>query len=209
LFIAGTLSQLALMQPLSTFLQDDLGWSHRKAVLVTSTVIFLAAHVPILGLTSGALHESDFGPAPSGARSSPSSRRSCSSGSFGWSAPGMNSTEGRRFEFPGSSGGCSRMSRLYTYWCCSQCRPCNTAPPCLLWRACRPAISLGDGGQGFCFWSFSALSALRSTKPLSQKPRQHEINDAFRLAVPHDVVGGFDRCHGVVFRQNLARALPA
>jgi neurotransmitter:Na+ symporter, NSS family len=60
LFIAGTLSQLALMQPLITFLQDDLRWSHRKAVLVTSAVIFLAAHVPILGLTSGALDEIDF-----------------------------------------------------------------------------------------------------------------------------------------------------
>jgi neurotransmitter:Na+ symporter, NSS family len=57
LLIAGTLSQLALMQPLITFLQDDLGWSHRKAVLVTSGVIFLAAHVPTLGLTSGALEE--------------------------------------------------------------------------------------------------------------------------------------------------------
>ena len=60
LFIAGTLSQLALMQPLITFLQDDLRWSHRKAVLVTSTVVFLAAHVPILGLQSGALDEIDF-----------------------------------------------------------------------------------------------------------------------------------------------------
>jgi len=60
LFIAGTLSQLALMQPLITFLQDDLAWSHCKAVLVTSAVIFLAAHVPILGLTSGALDEIDF-----------------------------------------------------------------------------------------------------------------------------------------------------
>jgi SNF family Na+-dependent transporter len=48
------------MQPLITFLQDDLRWSHRKAVFVTSTVIFLAAHVPILGLTSGALDEIDF-----------------------------------------------------------------------------------------------------------------------------------------------------
>jgi hypothetical protein len=41
LFIAGTLSQPALMQPLITFLQDDLRWTHREAVLVTSSVIFL------------------------------------------------------------------------------------------------------------------------------------------------------------------------
>ncbi|MGH8056175.1 MAG: hypothetical protein ACREOH_02895 [Candidatus Entotheonellia bacterium] len=60
LFIAGTLSQLALMQPLITFLQDDLHWSHRKAVGVTATLVGLGAHVPILGLQSGALDELDF-----------------------------------------------------------------------------------------------------------------------------------------------------
>ena len=58
--MAGTLSQLALMPPLIAFRPDDLGWSHRKAVLVTSAVLFPAARVPILGLTSGALAEIDF-----------------------------------------------------------------------------------------------------------------------------------------------------
>jgi SNF family Na+-dependent transporter len=33
LFIAGTLSQLVLMQPLITFLEDELTWRHRTAVL--------------------------------------------------------------------------------------------------------------------------------------------------------------------------------
>ena len=60
LFIAGTLAQLALMQPLITFLQDELQWSHRKSVLMTSTLVFVGAHVPILGLESGALDEIDF-----------------------------------------------------------------------------------------------------------------------------------------------------
>jgi len=60
LFIAGTLSQLALMQPLITFLEDELTWRHSTAVLATSALVFGAAHVPILGLTSGALDEMDF-----------------------------------------------------------------------------------------------------------------------------------------------------
>jgi NSS family neurotransmitter:Na+ symporter len=60
LFIAGTLAQLALMQPLITFLGDELQWSHRKSVLMTSTLVFVGAHVPIVGLQSGALDEIDF-----------------------------------------------------------------------------------------------------------------------------------------------------
>ena len=60
LFIAGTLSQLALMQPLITFLEDELRWRHRTAVLATSALVFSAAHVVILGLMSGTLDEMDF-----------------------------------------------------------------------------------------------------------------------------------------------------
>ena len=60
LFIAGTLSQIALTQPLITFLKDELGWSHRKAVLTTCGLVFAAAHIPILGLQAGALDEIDF-----------------------------------------------------------------------------------------------------------------------------------------------------
>jgi SNF family Na+-dependent transporter len=60
LFIAGTLSQLALTHPLITFLQDELKWSHKKAVLGTTIAVFLAAHIPILGLKAGALDEIDF-----------------------------------------------------------------------------------------------------------------------------------------------------
>ena len=117
LFIAGTLSQLALMQPLITFLQDELRWSHRKAVLVTSTVVFLAAHVPILGSRAAHWMRSIFGPAPSGLRCLPLWKRSSSSGSSNRSRPGKKSTEGRRSGFPGSSCGCSRMSRRSICWC--------------------------------------------------------------------------------------------
>ncbi|RPJ40714.1 MAG: sodium:calcium symporter, partial [Candidatus Latescibacterota bacterium] len=60
LFIAGTLSQIALTHPLITFLHDELRWSHKKAVLATTLAVFLAAHIPIFGLKGGALDEIDF-----------------------------------------------------------------------------------------------------------------------------------------------------
>jgi len=60
LFIAGTLSQLALTFPLITFLEDELKWPHKKAVAATCGLVFLAAHVPILGLKAGTLDEIDF-----------------------------------------------------------------------------------------------------------------------------------------------------
>ncbi|MBI1909128.1 MAG: sodium-dependent transporter [Deltaproteobacteria bacterium] len=60
LFIAGTLSQISLTLPLITFLEDELDWDHKKAVLTTSLLVFLAAHIPILGLRHGALDEIDF-----------------------------------------------------------------------------------------------------------------------------------------------------
>jgi SNF family Na+-dependent transporter len=45
LLIAGTLSQLALMQPLIPFLQDGLGWRPREAVTRLLLVVFLRHHV--------------------------------------------------------------------------------------------------------------------------------------------------------------------
>jgi neurotransmitter:Na+ symporter, NSS family len=60
LFIAGTLSQLALTFPMIAFLQDELKWPYKKAVIATCGFIFMAAHVPILGLKAGALDEIDF-----------------------------------------------------------------------------------------------------------------------------------------------------
>ncbi|MEW6041151.1 MAG: sodium-dependent transporter [Elusimicrobiota bacterium] len=60
LFIAGTLSQIALVYPGITFLQDELKWSRKKAVSVVCGLVFLAAHIPVLGLRNGALDEIDF-----------------------------------------------------------------------------------------------------------------------------------------------------
>jgi SNF family Na+-dependent transporter len=60
LFVAGTLSEIALVQPAITFLQDELGWPRRRAALTACGLVFVAAHIPILGLGSGALDEIDF-----------------------------------------------------------------------------------------------------------------------------------------------------
>lgn len=60
LFIAGITSSVALMQPLITFLKDERGYTHKKAVAVTAMVTFAAAHIAIFGLRAGALDEMDF-----------------------------------------------------------------------------------------------------------------------------------------------------
>jgi SNF family Na+-dependent transporter len=60
LFVAGVTSSVALMQPGVAFLQDELGLSRRAAVGAVGAGVFLAAHVPILGLRFGALDELDF-----------------------------------------------------------------------------------------------------------------------------------------------------
>lgn len=60
LFIAGVTSSVAMLQPAITFLEDELKWSHKKAVVAPSLFLFVVAHVPILGLKSGALDEMDF-----------------------------------------------------------------------------------------------------------------------------------------------------
>jgi neurotransmitter:Na+ symporter, NSS family len=60
LFIAAITSSVALLQPMITFLQDDLGLTRRKAVTSTIGLCFLAAHIPIFGLKAGALDEMDF-----------------------------------------------------------------------------------------------------------------------------------------------------
>lgn len=60
LFIAGITSSVALLQPAVAFFKDELGWTHKKAVMMTAGTCFLFAHVPILGLKAGALDEIDF-----------------------------------------------------------------------------------------------------------------------------------------------------
>ncbi|MBI5623413.1 MAG: sodium-dependent transporter [Elusimicrobia bacterium] len=60
LFIAGITSSVALMQPLITFLKDELGYTHRKALTATAALCFVMAHVVIFGLHHGTLDEIDF-----------------------------------------------------------------------------------------------------------------------------------------------------
>jgi SNF family Na+-dependent transporter len=60
LFIAGITSSVALMQPLITFLKDELGCTHKKALTATAGLCFVMAHVVILGLHHGTLDEIDF-----------------------------------------------------------------------------------------------------------------------------------------------------
>lgn len=60
LFFAGITSSIALTQPCIAFFQDEVGWSRQKAVTFTMVLLFFAAHIPILGLSHGALDEMDF-----------------------------------------------------------------------------------------------------------------------------------------------------
>ena len=60
LFIAGVTSSVALAQPAITFLQDELGWSHKRSLRTVGLFILVFAHVPVLGLKAGALGELDF-----------------------------------------------------------------------------------------------------------------------------------------------------
>lgn len=60
LFIAGVTSSVALAQPAVGFLEDELGWSHRRAVRTVWITLLVLGHVPILGFAGGALDEVDF-----------------------------------------------------------------------------------------------------------------------------------------------------
>ncbi len=60
LFIAGVTSSVALAQPAVAFLEDELGWTHRRAVRAVWITLLVLGHVPILGFSAGALDEVDF-----------------------------------------------------------------------------------------------------------------------------------------------------
>ncbi len=60
LFIAGVTSSVALAQPAVAFLEDELGWTHRRAVRAVWVALLVLGHVPILGFSAGALDEVDF-----------------------------------------------------------------------------------------------------------------------------------------------------
>lgn len=60
LFIAGITSAVALLTPAISFLKDEVGFSHRKAVFTVGILTFILAHGPIFWLKNGVLDEMDY-----------------------------------------------------------------------------------------------------------------------------------------------------
>lgn len=58
LFFAGITSSVALSQPTVAFLEDELGFTRKKAAWTVGAFVFLSAHLPIF--VNGALDELDF-----------------------------------------------------------------------------------------------------------------------------------------------------
>ncbi len=58
LYFAALTSIVALAQPAVAFLEDELGWSRKRSVIVLAIVFFTSAHIPIF--LRGALDEMDF-----------------------------------------------------------------------------------------------------------------------------------------------------
>ncbi len=60
LFVAGVTSSISLMQPIISFLEDEFGWTRKKAATALGIVCFIVTHFCIFGLASGVLDEFDF-----------------------------------------------------------------------------------------------------------------------------------------------------
>ncbi|MCX5669771.1 MAG: sodium-dependent transporter [Planctomycetota bacterium] len=60
LFIAGITSSVSLAQPAVAFLEDEFGFTKKKAVLIFALGTFVLCHGPILFLEHGVLDELDF-----------------------------------------------------------------------------------------------------------------------------------------------------
>ena len=60
LFIAGITSSISLAQPAIAFLEDEFGFSKKKAVIVFSIGTFVLCHAAIVLLANGVLDELDF-----------------------------------------------------------------------------------------------------------------------------------------------------
>jgi SNF family Na+-dependent transporter len=60
LFVAGITSAVALLTPAITFLKDEAGMSHKKAVIAIGIATFVLAHGPIFWLKNGVLDEMDY-----------------------------------------------------------------------------------------------------------------------------------------------------
>ncbi len=60
LFVAGLTSSVSLAQTAITFLEDEMGWTHKRALRTIWTFMAIAGHIPVLGFAAGALDEIDF-----------------------------------------------------------------------------------------------------------------------------------------------------
>lgn len=60
LFIAGVTSSVSLIQPMITFLEDELKWTRQQSVVAIGIVCFLVTNFIIFTLAKGSLDEMDF-----------------------------------------------------------------------------------------------------------------------------------------------------
>lgn len=60
LFVAGLTSSVALAQTAIAFLEDEMGWTHKRSLRTVWTFLAIAGHIPVLGFAAGALDEIDF-----------------------------------------------------------------------------------------------------------------------------------------------------
>lgn len=60
LFLAGITSSISLLQPAISFLEDELGLSRKRAVVLMGFICFIACQFGIFGLAAGVVDEFDF-----------------------------------------------------------------------------------------------------------------------------------------------------
>jgi SNF family Na+-dependent transporter len=60
LFMAGVTSSVSLIQPMVTFLEDELKWNRKKSVIAISATGFLVTNFIIFTLARGSMDELDF-----------------------------------------------------------------------------------------------------------------------------------------------------
>jgi neurotransmitter:Na+ symporter, NSS family len=60
LFIAGITSSVSLIQPVLTFLKDELDWSHRKSLFIVAAANLIVTGFVALTIAYGTLDEMDF-----------------------------------------------------------------------------------------------------------------------------------------------------
>lgn len=60
LFFAGATSSVAMVQPVISFLEENFGYSHKKATLIIGIAVFVAIHLIFFNLKGGFLDEMDY-----------------------------------------------------------------------------------------------------------------------------------------------------